>query len=846
MNNWFLDVYRASDKLVLWIKSQYGNIRLEQDFTAHFYVHSAAEELLKRLKVDYAITDGFTYLKSWKKVCCIPVKDISSFERFVAWLEAKARHKLPIYNADIAPEQQFLYERGLAPGMAIDNNLKPVGGPEIALTKAVISLKMSKGKVISITINGSCIEGSEQDILLRFLGLFTAIDPDVIVMDYAFSLIPVLEQKLLDYGLTPPFHRWDKEQIIYRGGKSFFSYGQVIFRDYAIRLHGRFLVDSCTTMGGECDIEGILELCRLSGARFQHVASRSFGATFQFSLMRLMYQKGYLVPYKEKPVDIPLSARDLLKGDAAGHRLDPKVGFHRDVAEIDFSSMFPWIIYNKNISADTMLCNDPPLQKVPGIALTVSHSRRGLIPAAIKPFLDRRMQYKANPTALNLGRAKALKYVLVTAYGYLRFREFKLGIASSQMAICAYAREILLQAAGLAESQGYEVVHGIVDSLFIHKKGITEADASQFCKQLEALVGIPASLEGIFKWIVFLPSINDPYRPLPATYYGAFANCSVKARGIEVRQRRSPLLVKQYQQAVLDQMAKCSTKAEIIAKAGSFCRLISTVLSQDIPAKALIHYIRISQASYKRNIPQKAILDKLKARGITALPGHYIEYICQQGRIVLPDEYSGKPDIGHYRKLLERSLFNLLQPLGISRQMISELSGSERQSCITDFLHIKQVLVPFSKESDRLGLSERIIRKRLEAAGWTVWRGELLNVIKHDDIYPNVRRKYELLARLLDELHPGKREQLEYICAVHHGIPDFICCRQSKFKFVECKLGYELLGIGQRKTIAILHELGFEVEVHRLAEPQTSARLQQLNIKNGRKIMLERQVKLAV
>jgi DNA polymerase-2 len=493
-----------------------------------------------------------------------------------------------------------------------------------------------------------------------------------------------------------------------------------------------------------------------------------------------------------------------------------------------------------------MLIKKEPLEKVPRLPMYISHAHKGLIPLAIKPLLDRRMEYKRNPTALNIRRAKGIKHVLVTAYGYSRFREFKLGTASSHMAICSYAREIILEANKLAEEKGFTIVHGIVDSLFLKKKGMTKKDVTDFIKDLELLFGMPISYEGTFKWIVFLPSINDYYRPLPSTYYGVYDTGEIKARGIEMRQKGKPLIVRYYQKRIIEEFAKCNSKKEIIAKIPECARKIREIIKNigQYEKELFVHKIILSKTDYKHNNVQKQIVTRLKLRGIIPLPGQTIFYIMGRNGAILPEEYDGKPDLKYYEKILERSLFNIIQPFGIR---MKEQTTKEKQTKITDYTTIiKQVGIPFDTTLPRLKLSEKIIRKKLEKQGYQVWRGGAINILSEQDIYPNVRKKYELLYSLLDKHHPNKLDELKYLCYVHHGMPDFLTFKDGKFKFIECKLGYEQLLPGQKKCITKLQNLGFEVELYKLIEPQTKAIITEYNVNSGVKTILETQEKIAI
>ena len=68
-------------------------------------------------------------------------------------------------------------------------------------------------------------------------------------------------------------------------------------------------------------------------------------------------------------------ALELLHIDRGGLYLDPKIGVHYNVVEIDFASLFPSIIASRNISPETMgcLCCNP---EITGASRLVTSSRR--------------------------------------------------------------------------------------------------------------------------------------------------------------------------------------------------------------------------------------------------------------------------------------------------------------------------------------------------------------------------------------------------------------------------------------------------------------------------------------
>lgn len=818
---WLMDAYPKGRSVVLWLKGKRDE-RVEVPFVATLYAAPGARPVLERANVAFSAVRRQTCF-GWKEVLAIPVERLDRFSAFVRWLERETGWRVPLYDADIAPEMQYLFANNLLPCAAVrihHGSVLPAEGGYPPL------------RVMELSREGAQLFVDNEPAALEELpALLRERDPDALVMPRAFRELPKLS--------GCDFHRWDAMPLRYRGGRAFFTYGRVDFRDYAFRLHGRFLLDSASTLG-HLEPDALMELCRLSGARLQQLASRSAGAVFQFALLREMYQRGYLIPHKEKPLSPPLSMATLLKGDRAGLTLDPMLGFHRDVAELDFASMFPWLMVNRNVSAEMLLSAEEPLEHVPGLPLTISRHHEGLVPIAVRPFLERRMEYKRNPTAVNKRRAAGLKAVLVSSNGYLRFREFKLGLPASHMAVCAYARETLLQAKQLAEERGFEVVHGIVDALYVKKRGMTELEGLR--DDIAALAGIPVSLEGVFRWVVFLPSVNDSRRPVPARYFGVFSDGRIKARGIEVRQRSSPRAVRAFQQRCLETLAPCETARDIKARIPQLGGLLRETIAT-IPgmgAEELACTITLSKTEYSRDIPQKAIVEQL--RGTEWHAGEPASFVFTEDGVQLAERFSARPDIERYTRLLARSLHVLLQPFGLSRKDVLALAAQERQALLQDYApRVRERTLPVHDSPKRTGLSERLARRRLEKRGYEVWRGGILDITRRlGSEYPAVRRKYARLCALLNAHHPGKLEELQYLCAVHHGMPDFLCLKSGRFVFVECKLQHEQLSPRQKKCFPKLLALGFEVEVHRIADARVRTRAAEF-LPDGRKRVLERQ-----
>ncbi|MBI4832905.1 MAG: hypothetical protein HY801_15405, partial [Candidatus Lindowbacteria bacterium] len=73
-------------------------------------------------------------------------------------------------------------------------------------------------------------------------------------------------------------------------------------------------------------------------------------------------------------------------------------------------------------------------------------------------------------------RQNALKWMLVTCFGYLGYKNARFGRIEAHEAVTALGREKLLQAKEIAERRGFELVHAIVDSLWVRKPDMTTTD----------------------------------------------------------------------------------------------------------------------------------------------------------------------------------------------------------------------------------------------------------------------------------------------------------------------------------------------------------------------------------
>ncbi len=192
---------------------------------------------------------------------------------------------------------------------------------------------------------------------------------------------------------------------------------------------------------------------------------------------------GILIPWRKSEPEKPKTALELLTVDKGGLTYQPPVGEFENIAEIDFASMYPSLMVTRNISPETVLCACCQNNAVPDAGYNICEKRRGLIPLTIEPLVARRKIYKQlMKSADEQTRAKydarrtAIKWMLVSCFGYMGYKKARFGRIEAHESITAWGRETLLRAKEIAEGAGFEMLHALTDSLWIKKPGVNEEE----------------------------------------------------------------------------------------------------------------------------------------------------------------------------------------------------------------------------------------------------------------------------------------------------------------------------------------------------------------------------------
>ena len=726
MRGWLLDIYPdyQTNTMVYWVRTRRGAERIvDRKFLPKIYAHSSPDKM-GDLESALPVLDAVKSVKremrrTWlgekeREVLAITVRDYDKVEDVAHTIDNRGKYKdYSLFNVDLRFSQRYFVEKDLFPMGLLEFRPKPrmldnpyeIDYEQPPLTSAILSIRTEavKGvprfedRLMSAKVDGDIIDGPEEGIVRGIEGELRRRDPDVIYTDDgdAFS-IPYLFKKARQLRLPPlSLGREEDDQRTDRRGKSYFTYGQIKYKPPSYKLKGRIHIDrSSSFMFIESGLNGLIDLSRISSVPVQELSRLSPGSAISAMEVNQALRDGCVVMWKKNLPEKFKTAEELVLADRGGFIYEPVVGIHDRVLEVDFTSLYPNIMVRFNISPETVMCSccPEPSRRVPVIGYGICDRQLGLIPRVLKPVVERRTKLKRLAKAggenaqVYKERVSILKWLLVTCFGYTGYKNARFGRIECHEAINAYGREIMLQASEIAEAHGFEILHGIIDSLWLKGNGNPE----EFCEHVSGHIGIPLEPEGVYDWIVFLPGRTHGVGVLNR-YYGKFEDGKLKLRGIELRKNDTTGLVRDLQNEMLAHLSKASDSQQFIELVPSSLEIVDAyveaVRSGTVPLGKLLMTKRISQGlgDYRQFNDSVAALMQLDGEGVEVNPGEAVRFlICDcrsrdpKRRVKVQPFMTGDEeyDADAYVELLLRGAEGLLLPFGYDMQHLSGMFGS--------------------------------------------------------------------------------------------------------------------------------------------------------------------------
>ncbi|MCX5906600.1 MAG: hypothetical protein NTY64_05275 [Deltaproteobacteria bacterium] len=205
---------------------------------------------------------------------------------------------------------------------------------------------------------------------------------------------------------------------------------------------------------------------------------------------------------------------------------------------------------------------------------------------------------------------------------------------------------------------------------------MNRAEVLDLCREIGKVTGAPIDLEGIYKWVIFLPSKVRKDSPVANRYFGAFEDGKLKARGLAFRRDDTPPLVKEAQEKMLDILRTCGNGQEYREKAPEVREVLKDYLIRlhtgDLKKEELLvaKSIRKKANEYKVENLTVLALRQLEETGIQIHPGEKVHYLIKDGSAKNKEErvrafpLLGADDLydeEKYRELLDKAAEEVLE-----------------------------------------------------------------------------------------------------------------------------------------------------------------------------------------
>ncbi|MEM4734155.1 MAG: DNA polymerase domain-containing protein [Candidatus Thorarchaeota archaeon] len=547
---------------------------------------------------------------------------------------------------------------------------------------------------------------SERETLCLFQEVIDRIDPDIIITRGGDDgVLRYLSMRYRVNNMALRLSRDGRPLIINeREPSSFWQYNRIVFRPgNQVMLRGRIHIDMADSLYyAPSRVEGVIEGCRLAMAPPQRVARMSIGSVNAAMQYYTAMKREILIPPVKRNPEYLKTVERLLNLDRGGLILQPRPDIYENVGEFDFSSMYPTIMITKNISPETVCTRTTcPYDKkycidVPELDYKICGRKRGLVPESLELVVKKRNQLKrlmldGKDVRRHGVIQNTLKGILVSCFGYLGFRNARFGRVEAHAAVTAFARDILLRTQEIAEERGLELVHGIVDSLWVHSRTeLGHQDLLEFARQVTECVGIEMTLKGVYRWMVVPSSRLHPVVAPMNRYYGVYRNGSIKVRGIEARRRDTCLYVRDCQKEMIRTLAHAPDRDALIRAipdARAVCEeFIRKLREGDVDIRDLVLQSRLTHHpdEYHGTTRVAVAARQLAGMGRRLYPGQSVRYIMVESKsrnparrvraIELVDE-STRYDPDAYSELCIRAFENLIPAQYLDSS--SELAHSE-------------------------------------------------------------------------------------------------------------------------------------------------------------------------
>jgi DNA polymerase I len=455
---------------------------------------------------------------------------------------------------------------------------------------------------------------------------------------------------------------------------AYFDYWSKPDRRKILVEHAAELAGTVSKVGQEA-IDYVIQLSALSGLPPDQVLAAAFGFRVDNYLMMETHALGQLIPSRVEQPIIPYRGAIVL---------EPKVGLHDNVANLDFSSMYPSLMIKYNISPDTLVKKGDTADtfEVPEVKHRFRKHPSGFYRIVLTKLIENRKATKAELKQtsrsdprypLLKAREKAFKVMTNAVYGYAGWagaRWYSKEVAESAAAL---GRETINRAIAIAKSLGLTVFYGDTDSVFVNND---EKLVQKFQNEIDKQLGLEINLSEVYKRILFTEAKKK--------YAGLRTDGQIDVVGLEAVRGDWSNLARDVQNTVLKMVLEDASPS----RAASYVRdLTSDLKSKNLPLSAFVIWKTLTKPAveYEVNAPHVEAAKKMAKDGWSVTAGDKVGFVITKkpGKLYQKAEpqYRVALDEVNYDYYIHNQIVpaatRILEVLGVSESQLVPAPGSQ-------------------------------------------------------------------------------------------------------------------------------------------------------------------------
>ncbi len=416
-------------------------------------------------------------------------------------------------------------------------------------------------------------------------------------------------------------------------------------------------------------IEFALQRANLTGLAIDRLGGSV--AAFDNLYLPRLHRHGFVAP------DVDNTNTGL--GSPGGYVLDSAPGIYRNVLVLDFKSLYPSII--RTFCIDPMGLLQHGDNPVPGFMEAHFSRHSHILPGIIESLWEARDVAKKES---NKPLSQAIKIIMNSFYGVLgtsgcRFHSHQL--ASS---ITRRGHDIITTSRDEIESQGYRVIYGDTDSLFVlvgenhsqqsaHNIGVRLTDMLNewWRKHLKDAFDLDCYLEVEFETLYsrfLMPTVRGMPTGSKKRYAGLVSNengnNTLVVKGLEAARTDWTPLARDFQRTLFELIFNDQPFEQFVRDTAT--ALLNGERDADISYRKRL---RRKLDDYQRNVPPHV----QAARKMRTKPGSWVSYVITRNGPEPTDNITALPDYQHYMdKQLAPAADGILQFMGTSFSAITD------------------------------------------------------------------------------------------------------------------------------------------------------------------------------